>query len=134
MASLVIQSELRFDYFCCNCLQPSNKDSLPGKVLSCCDFLCHSCGEDAREPYTCPGCRKVNVKILSIGESALPREVVNNLSDTGNSFSDIISALQFQRKHYKTMVMRVVAKANREKNELLRYLMYITSKYLYLSY
>ena len=113
--------ELRFDYLCGKCFSHS-RNGRPGKVLSCCDFLCHDCGTGIKEPFTCPSCRKPNVKFVSMDDPLIPNEVARNISDPEISMEALKSVLLFQIKHYKTMLHRAVGKMMRDKKEFHRFL------------
>jgi hypothetical protein len=113
--------ELRFDYLCGKCFSHASRSGRPGKVLSCCDFLCYDCGNGIQEPFTCPSCRKQNVKFVSTDDPSIPSEVARNISDPEDCIQQLKSVLLFQIKHYKTMLHRAVGKMFRDKKEFHRY-------------
>lgn len=115
--------ELRFDYLCGKCFAPASRSGRPGKVLSCCDFLCYDCGIGIQEPFTCPSCRKQNVKFVSTDDPSIPAEVVRNISDPEHCVDQLKTVLLFQIKHYKTMLNRAVGKMMRDKKEFHRYVL-----------
>ena len=112
--------ELNFDYLCGKCFSHASRSGRPGKVLSCCDFLCYDCGNGIQEPFTCPSCRKQNVKFVSTDDPSIPIEVARNISDPEDSIDQLKSVLLFQIKHYKTMLHRAVGKMMRDKKEFHR--------------
>lgn len=113
--------ELCFDYLCGKCFSHASRTGRPGKVLSCCDFLCYDCGNGIQEPFTCPSCRKQNVKFVSTDDPSIPSEVARNISDPEDCIHQLKSVLLFQIKHYKTMLHRAVGKMMRDKKEFHRY-------------
>ena len=113
--------ELRFDYLCGKCFSHASRSGRPGKVLSCCDFLCYDCGNGIKEPFTCPSCRKQNVKFVATDDPSIPAEVARNISDPEQFVDQLKSVLLFQIKHYKTMLHRAVGKMMRDKKEFHRY-------------
>lgn len=114
------EEELRFDYLCGRCFSNASRSGRPGKVLSCCDFLCYDCGNGIQEPFTCPSCRKQNVKFVATDDPSIPAEVARNISDPEQIVDQLKSVLLFQIKHYKTMLHRAVGKMMRDKKEFQR--------------
>ena len=121
-------SDARFDAVCGRCFAPAGG----GYVLSCSDFLCQRCGAGAgggRAAFTCPSCRRQNVKMLSLTGN-LPLEVVNNLADYGaKPVVDAISGLKFQVKHYKAMINRIVARSQRDATEYERKIAFLEAQH-----
>ena len=115
-----MSSDLEFDYFCCRCYQSVQKVGPGGRVLSCSDFLCVSCSKDIQYPITCPACRKSNVNSILINDSDLPQEVKTSLIDPKIKLMELQTTMQFQIKHYKTVIARVLSRSMRERKESFR--------------
>jgi hypothetical protein len=124
------QNELRFEMLCGKCWNNVSKCGRPGKVLSCCDFLCYDCGTGIQEPFQCPSCKKNNVKFVAIDDPSIPREVADNIADPEECMESMKCVLQFQIKHYKTMMNRAVQKMMRDRKEFQRWILIQLNQFL----